>query len=84
MMQDRCHEKRSRLRAALLALLEHLRKILEVTLARTPLVKGYVYEIARAPAGQLHLHAWPVAPQHGPDLAVNRGDPTCARSPVPG
>ncbi len=69
MMQDRCHEKRSRLRAALLALLEHLRKILEVTLARTPLVKGNVYEIVRALRDpQLHLHAWPVAPQHGPDL----------------
>ncbi len=68
-MQDRCHEKRSRLRAALLALLEHLRKILEVTLARTPLVKGNVYEIVRALRDpQLHLHAWPVAPQHGPDL----------------
>ena len=39
--------KRSRLRVALLALLEHLRKILEVALARTPSVKGNVYEIAR-------------------------------------
>ena len=62
-MQDRKHdEKLSRLRAALLALLEHLREVLEVALARTPLVKGNVYEIARrcgtpncsCTRGQLH------------------------------
>jgi hypothetical protein len=47
-MQDRKHdEKLSRLRAALLALLEHLREVLNVALARSPLVKGNVYEIAR-------------------------------------
>jgi hypothetical protein len=40
-------EKLSRFRAALLALLEHLREVLNVALARTPLVKGNVYEIAR-------------------------------------
>ena len=62
-MQDRKHdEKLSRLRGALLALLEHLREVLEVALARTPLVKGNVYEIARrcgtpncsCTRGQLH------------------------------
>ena len=62
-MQDRKHdEKVSRLRGALLALLEHLREVLEVALARTPLVKGNVYEIARrcgtpncsCTRGQLH------------------------------
>lgn len=47
-MQDRKHhEKLSRLRGALLALLEHLREVLNVALDRTPLVKGNVYEIAR-------------------------------------
>ena len=47
-MHDRKHdEKLSRLRAALLALLEQLREVLNVALARTPLVKGNVYEIAR-------------------------------------
>src|SRR5580700_8053855 len=62
-MQGRKHdEKLSRLRGALLALLEHLREVLEVALARTPLVKGNVYEIARrcgtpncsCTRGQLH------------------------------
>jgi len=62
-MQDRKHdEKLSRLRGALLALLEHLREVLEVALARKPLVKGNVYEIARrcgtpncsCTRGQLH------------------------------
>ena len=83
-MQDRCHEKLSRLRAALLALLEHLRKILEVALARTPLVKSNVYEIARrcgtlnciCTRGRLHRNmvlTW-----------SEQGGPTCARSPVPG
>jgi hypothetical protein len=47
-MQDRRHhEKLSRLRGALLALFEQLREVLEVALARTPVVKGNVYEIAR-------------------------------------
>jgi len=47
-MQDkRRQEKLSRLRAALLELLERLQQTLEVALARTPLVKGNVYEIAR-------------------------------------
>jgi hypothetical protein len=40
-------EKLSRLRGALLALVEHLREALDGALARTPLVKGNVYEIAR-------------------------------------
>ena len=40
-------ERLSRLRGALLALLEYLRETLNVALARTPLVKGTVYEIAR-------------------------------------
>src|SRR5438034_3955738 len=40
-------EKLSRLRVTLLALLEQLREVLNVALARTPLVKGNVYEIAR-------------------------------------
>lgn len=40
-------EKLSRLRSALLGLVERLRKTLEVALARSPLVKGNVYEIAR-------------------------------------
>jgi hypothetical protein len=31
----------------LLTLLERLREVLEVALARTPLVKGNIYEIAR-------------------------------------
>jgi hypothetical protein len=47
-MQDRKHgQKLSRLRFALLALLEQLREVLNVALARTSLVKGNVYEIAR-------------------------------------
>ena len=47
-MQDKKHdEKLSRLRVALLALLEQLREVLNVALARAPLVKGNVYEIAR-------------------------------------
>ncbi len=47
-MQDRkLDEKLSRLRVTLLALLEQLREVLNVALARTPLVKGNVYEIAR-------------------------------------
>lgn len=62
-MQDtRRQERLSRLRGALLALLEHLRETLKVALARTPLVKGTVYEIARrcgtpncsCTRGQLH------------------------------
>jgi hypothetical protein len=47
-MQDRKHDQKlSRLRVALLALLEQLREVLNVALARAPLVKGNVYEIAR-------------------------------------
>jgi len=47
-MQDKKHDQRlSRLRVALLALLEQLREVLNVALARAPLVKGNVYEIAR-------------------------------------
>jgi len=47
-MQDRKHDQKlSRLRVALLALLQQLREVLNVALARTPLVKGNVYEIAR-------------------------------------
>jgi hypothetical protein len=47
-MQVRKHDQKlSRLRVALLALLEQLREVLNVALARTPLVKGNVYEVAR-------------------------------------
>lgn len=47
-MQDKKHNQRlSLLRVALLALLEQLREVLNVALARAPLVKGNVYEIAR-------------------------------------
>lgn len=47
-MHDKMRDaKLNRLRRALLALLEHLREVLDVALARTPLVKGNVYEIAR-------------------------------------
>src|SRR5437867_10109571 len=50
-MQDtKRQEGLSRLRGALLALLERLREALEVALARTPLVKGTVYDIARRSA----------------------------------
>ncbi len=47
MQIDNRQEKLSRLRTALLELLERLRQILAVALARTPLVKGNVYEIVR-------------------------------------
>src|SRR6266699_664158 len=62
-MQDRQqHRKLSRLRQELLEVLERLRKTLEVVLARSPLVKGSVYQIARrcgtpncrCTRGQLH------------------------------
>lgn len=63
-MQTRAqqHQKLSRLRRELLESLERLRKTLEVALARTPLVKGSVYQIARrcgnahcrCTRGQLH------------------------------
>ncbi len=62
-MQHKMHSQRlSRLRLELLRLLERLRQILTVALARTPLVKGNVYEIARrcgtphcrCTRGQLH------------------------------
>lgn len=47
-MQARKHDQKlSRLRVALLALLQQLREVLNVALARAPLVKGNVYEIAR-------------------------------------
>ena len=47
-MQARKHDQKlSHLRVALLALLQQLREVLNVALARTPLVKGNVYEIAR-------------------------------------
>lgn len=47
-MQDkRVSQRLSRLRFELLGLLERLRQVLNVALARTPLVKGNVYEIAR-------------------------------------
>jgi hypothetical protein len=55
-------QKLSRLRQELLEVLERLRKTLEVAMARTPLVKGSVYQIARrcgnphcrCTRGQLH------------------------------
>lgn len=55
-------QKLSRLRLELLEMLKHLRKTLRVVLARTPLVKGSVYQIARrcgtphcrCTRGQLH------------------------------
>jgi hypothetical protein len=62
-MQDKQqHQKLSRLRQELLEVLERLRKTLEVVLARSPLVKGSVYQIARrcgtphcrCTRGQLH------------------------------
>ncbi len=62
-MQDRkTQEKLSRLRRDLLQLRERLDQVLAVALARTPLVKGNVYEIARrcgtpncrCTRGQLH------------------------------
>jgi hypothetical protein len=47
-MQARKHDQKlSRLGVALPVLLEQLREVLNVALARTPLVKGNVYEIAR-------------------------------------
>jgi len=63
-MQDnkQKRQKLSRLRLELLEMLKHLRKTLRVVLARTPLVKGSVYQIARrcgtphcrCTRGQLH------------------------------
>ena len=58
----RQHQKLSRLRQELLKVLERLGKTLEVALARAPLVKGSVYQIARrcgnprchCTRGQLH------------------------------
>lgn len=55
-------QKLSRLRQQLRELLDHLRETLEVVWARTPLVKGSVYEISRrcgtphcrCTRGQLH------------------------------
>ena len=62
MHDKKLQEKLSRLRAALLALLERLSKTLQVALDRAPLVKGSVYEITRrcgtpncsCTRGQLH------------------------------
>jgi hypothetical protein len=56
------HQKLSRLRQELLEVLERLQRTLEVVLARSPLVKGSVYQIARrcgtphcrCTRGQLH------------------------------
>ena len=62
-MQDKkTQEKLSRLRRDILQLQERLGRVLAVALARTPLVKGNVYEIARrcgtprcrCTRGQLH------------------------------
>src|SRR6266404_7111933 len=62
-MQDKQqHQKLSRLRQELREVLQRLEKTLEVVLARSPLVKGSVYQIARRCApphcrctrGQLH------------------------------
>jgi hypothetical protein len=55
MQEDQRHQKLSRLRQELLEVLERLRKTLEVALARTPLVKGSVYQIARR-CGNPHCH----------------------------
>jgi hypothetical protein len=52
---QRQHQKLSRLRQELLEVLQRLRKTLEVALARTPLVKGSVYQIARR-CGNPHCH----------------------------
>jgi hypothetical protein len=47
-MQDKkTQEKLSRLRREILQLREHLEQVLAVALARTPVIKGNVYEIAR-------------------------------------
>jgi hypothetical protein len=73
-MQDtRRQEKLSRLRGALLELVDRLRSALEVGLARTPLVKGNVYEIARrcgtpncsCTRGQLHRNMVLTWSEHG-------------------
>jgi hypothetical protein len=62
-MQDKQQQQKlSRLRQELLEVLERLRKTLEVVLARSPLVQGSVYQIARrcgtphcrCTRGQLH------------------------------
>lgn len=63
MQEDRQRrQKLSRLRLELLELLQRLRKTLEVVLARNPVIKGSVYQIARrcgtprcrCTRGQLH------------------------------
>jgi Family of unknown function (DUF6788) len=56
------HQKLSRLRQELLASSQHLRQTIDVALARSPLIKGSVYQIARrcgnphcrCTRGQLH------------------------------
>jgi hypothetical protein len=47
MQEQEQRQKLSRFRRELLEVLEQLRKTLDVVLARTPLVKGSVYEISR-------------------------------------
>jgi len=47
------HQKLSRLRQELLESLERLRQTIEVVLARSPLIKGSVYQIARR-CGNVH------------------------------
>jgi Family of unknown function (DUF6788) len=62
MQEQEQRQKLSRFRRELLEVLEQLRKTLDVVLARTPLVKGSVYEISRrcgtphcrCTRGQLH------------------------------
>ena len=73
-MQDKkTQEKLSRFRRELLQLRERLEPVLAVALARTPLVKGNVYEIARrcgtpncrCTRGQLHRNMVLTWSEHG-------------------
>lgn len=73
-MQDKkTQEKLSRLRGEILQLRERLGQVLAVALARTPLVKGNVYEIARrcgtpncrCTRGQLHRNMVLTWSEHG-------------------
>ncbi len=73
-MQDKkTQEKLSRFRRELLQLRERLEQVLAVALARTPLVKGNVYEIARrcgtpncrCTRGQLHRNLVLTWSEHG-------------------
>ena len=73
-------EKLSRLRRQLLQLRERLEHVLAVALARTPLVKGNVYQIARrcvrpAAYAPLPLRARPTTPLHDADLERTRPAP---------